>query len=62
MLQARTPSRELVGTFETNPADAHTLECARNGDTVTHNSPDAKNVVEAQWVPAGGYDGTVIFK
>lgn len=62
MLQARTPSGELVGAFEPDPAVAHTVECGKRGDTVTHNNPESKNVVEAQWVNPEGYDGTVIFK
>lgn len=61
MLQARTPSRELVGVFQTNPDVAHTIDCGSGQDTVTHNSKDNKNVVEVLWMP-NGYKGMVIFK
>lgn len=61
MLQARTPSRELVGMFQPDPDNAHTLDCAGPGDTVTHNNKDSKSIIEVQWMP-NGFTGMVIFK
>lgn len=61
MLQARTPSGEIVGYFESGVQNGHTLDCARRGDTLTHDGTEQKELVDAQWSP-DGYNGVVLFK
>lgn len=61
MLQARTPDRQLVGSFEPSANDTHTIDCDHQGDTLTHSSPEKRSALQVQWRP-NGYEGLVIFK
>ncbi|KAF5280301.1 hypothetical protein FQR65_LT03110 [Abscondita terminalis] len=61
ILQARMPNGKLAGTFETTRDDVHTINCDNPDDTVTHNEPSPKPIVEVKWKPPSGYQGTIIF-
>lgn len=62
MLQARTPSRELIGTFEPTGDGMHVLTCDNPGDSLTHSDASREqSSVQVQWQP-NGYEGPVIFK
>lgn len=61
MLQARTPNRELIGSFEPAADDAHTIDCDHPSDSLTHSDTSKKSALQVQWHP-NGYEGSVIFK
>lgn len=61
MLQAKTPDRQLVGSFEPAADDAHTIDCDHPGDTLTHSNTVKRSALQVQWRP-NGYEGPVIFK
>nr|CAH7733932.1 unnamed protein product [Callosobruchus chinensis] len=62
MMQARTPSGEVLGSFEAvDPEHSHTINCVQRADTVTHNSPEEKDHIDVDWIPPRGYEGPVMF-
>ncbi|KAJ3665387.1 hypothetical protein Zmor_000884 [Zophobas morio] len=61
MLQAKTPNRELLGTFQPIGNEAHTIDCVQSEDTLTHNAAQNKDMIEVEWQPPEDYEGPVIF-
>lgn len=62
MLQARTPYHEILGVFQPTGSLSHTIDCARSGDTLTHNEATGKEVLEVEWKPPLNFEGDIIFK
>lgn len=60
MLQARTPDRRLVGTFEPETDAIHTIDCSGTGDTITHSNTQSKPSLEVHW-KTNGYEGPLVF-
>ncbi|KAG5873692.1 hypothetical protein JTB14_016859 [Gonioctena quinquepunctata] len=62
ILQGRTQYGEILGNFQVSPVtDGHTIDCANQGDTITHNNNDEKEHLDVLWVPPEGYEGPIIF-
>lgn len=62
LLQGRTRNGDVVGTFQLpGGTPAHTIDCARAGDSVTHNKPDGKDQLDFIWIPPVGYEGAIVF-
>ncbi|XP_056640678.1 putative ferric-chelate reductase 1 homolog [Diorhabda sublineata] len=62
MVQGRTLDGDILGTFQLpGGIPAHTIDCNRAGDTVTHNKANKTDQLDFIWVPPAGYEGDVVF-